>query len=140
VSDLHRVPGPKTNLPYRKQLAPRWRTPMDVTNLQDRRSLFGITVRRARLNWIKLSFQGQVEFVKLYQAWLKGEWSGNSLPRSEPGRYHRCMALPTSNSLFAQRNFTPSLLSQITYTTPELKYTRSKAFLRQSILTDSVSH
>ncbi|CCO33306.1 hypothetical protein BN14_07380 [Rhizoctonia solani AG-1 IB] len=54
----------------------------------DRRSLFGITVRRARLNWIKLSFQGQVEFVKLYQAWLKGEWSGNSLPRSEPAKLY----------------------------------------------------
>ncbi|ELU44876.1 Apc5 domain-containing protein [Rhizoctonia solani AG-1 IA] len=55
-----------------------------VTRLQDRRSLFGITVRRARINWVKLSFQGQVEFVKLYQAWLRGEWVGRNLPRSEP--------------------------------------------------------
>lgn len=52
----------------------------------DRRSLFGISVRRARLNWVKMSFQGQVEFVKLYQAWLKGEAPKTNPPRSEPAK------------------------------------------------------
>ncbi|KAB5594123.1 hypothetical protein CTheo_2460 [Ceratobasidium theobromae] len=52
----------------------------------DRRSLFGISVRRARLNWVKMSFQGQVEFVKQYQAWLKGEGPKKNPPRSEPAK------------------------------------------------------
>ncbi|KAH7340951.1 hypothetical protein B0J17DRAFT_340197 [Rhizoctonia solani] len=60
----------------------------DQTYPIDRRSLFGIAVRRARINWVKLSFQGQVEFVKLYQGWLKGEWAGRNLPRSEPDSIH----------------------------------------------------
>ncbi|QRW14582.1 APC5 (anaphase-promoting complex subunit 5) domain-containing protein [Ceratobasidium sp. AG-Ba] len=49
----------------------------------DRRSLFGITVRRARLNWVKLSFQGQIEFVQRYQAWLRGESPKKNPPRVE---------------------------------------------------------
>ncbi|KAG8713734.1 hypothetical protein FRC08_012891 [Ceratobasidium sp. 394] len=64
-------------------------TPQNVPNPKqpyypfDRRSLFGITVRRARLNWIKLSFQGQIEFVQRYQAWLRGEQPKKAPPRVE---------------------------------------------------------
>ncbi|KAG9097966.1 hypothetical protein FRC06_006955 [Ceratobasidium sp. 370] len=64
-------------------------TPQSVPNSKqpyypfDRRSLFGITVRRARLNWIKLSFQGQIEFVQRYQAWLRGEQPKKTPPRVE---------------------------------------------------------
>ncbi|KAG8696604.1 hypothetical protein FRC09_008360 [Ceratobasidium sp. 395] len=49
----------------------------------DRRSLFGITVRRARLNWMKLSFRGQIEFVQRYQTWLRGEQPVKNPPRVE---------------------------------------------------------
>ncbi|KAG8748656.1 hypothetical protein FRC10_000047 [Ceratobasidium sp. 414] len=56
---------------------------LELYKQDDRRSLFGITVRRARLNWIKLSFQGQIEFVQRYQAWLRGEQPKKGPPRVE---------------------------------------------------------
>lgn len=69
-----------------------------MRDTQDRRSLFGISVRRARLNWVKMSFQGQVEFVKQYQAWLKGEGPKKNPPRSEPGIYQKLPTLLQSNA------------------------------------------
>ncbi|KAF8758434.1 hypothetical protein RHS01_02503 [Rhizoctonia solani] len=86
----------------------------------DRRSLFGITVRRARINWVKLSFQGQVEFVKLYQAWLRGEWVGGTYQGAN------------------QRNFTCFLLNRITFITLELNYLTSLASGNTQTATESL--